>query len=233
LKLSDGLEPQSVAWLALKSTIEQIVPLEPSSMRLGERDFTWYRVANPDVLLEVAVTDGERPSEELDPFWSVTWRAAQGLDRFLADWELHEVRMLELGCGSGQAGTGAAARGARVTLTDAVELALQVARLNAWPVAERMQFKRLKWNAEQLTEPEFPIIIGSDLVYDPQLFLSLEACARQHLAPGGKLLLSEPYRHTGDHFAKWIVAAGWQQREHAVDLGDGRVPIRIFECELP
>jgi predicted nicotinamide N-methyase len=232
LKLSDGLDPQHTAWLALKRSIEQVVPLEPSSIRLGERDFTWYRVADPEVLLEAAVADGERPREELDPFWSVTWRAAQGLDRFLADWELPALRMLELGCGSGQAGTGAAARGAHVTLTDAVELALQVARLNAWPVAERMQFRRLKWGAEQLTEPKFPVIIGSDLVYDPQLFPSLEACARQHLAPGGTLLLSEPFRHTGDHFAKWIVAAGWQQHEHAVDLGDGRVPIRIFECEL-
>ena len=220
------------AWLELKATIERIVPLETTSICLGDREFIWYRVANPDALLEAAVANPQIPAVELDPFWAVAWRAAQGLDRFLANRDVHGVRILELGCGSGQAGTGAAARGACVTLTDAVELALQVARLNAWPVAEQMAFRRLRWNLDYLLEPPFPILIGSDLVYDPQLFPLLEACARQHLAPGGKLLLSEPHRHTGDHFAEWITQAGWQTCEHDVDLHDGRVPIRVFECWL-
>ncbi|MEZ6134195.1 MAG: SAM-dependent methyltransferase [Pirellulaceae bacterium] len=222
-------------WRALKSEIERTVSLTSTTIVLGEREFTWYRVAEPDQLLEVAVTDAHVPAEELDPFWSVTWRAAQGLDRFLGqylDSALAGKRVLELGCGSGQAGTGAAARGAIVTMTDAVPLAIQVAQLNAWPVAEQMQFLQLKWGSRALSEPRFPIVIGSDLVYDTSLFSQLEACVRQHICDSGRLYLSEPYRHTGDLFSKWIVERGWQTCEHEFDLQDGRVPIRVFECWL-
>lgn len=118
-------------------------------------------------------------------------------------------------------------------MTDAVQLALRVAQLNAWPVAERIEFRRLRWTIDRVDEATFPIIIGSDLVYDPNIFSLLEQCARQHLAPGGKLLLSEPHRHTGDKFSSWIVEAGWKSIEHDVDMKDGRVPIRVFECSLP
>lgn len=221
-------------WLALKRKIEQTVQLEHSEIQLGNRMFNWLKVANPDDLLVAAVASGpDMPAEELDPFWAATWRAAQGLDRFLDSLELRNVRVLELGCGSGQAGVGAAARGADVLLTDVVDLALQVAQLNSWPVRERVAFRRLNWKNEQLAEPKFPTIIGSDLVYDPNLFPLLDRCARLHLANNGKMYLSEPHRHTGDRFSQWIKDAGWSTVEHDVDMGDNRIPIRIFECSLP
>jgi predicted nicotinamide N-methyase len=201
-------------------------------LRLGGRHFDWYRVANPDVLLQKAALNNVQPAEDLDPFWAATWRAAIGLDQFLQRLSLREVRVLELGCGSGQAGVGAAAQHAQVTMTDAVGLALMVAKLNAWSLRDRIHFQRLRWTLDQLDQAPFPIVIGSDLVYDPSLFELLDVCARQHLADGGRMYLSEPHRHTGDRFSKWIRQAGWQTTEHDVDLQDSRVPIRIFECWL-
>lgn len=221
-------EPQ---WLRLKASIELSVSLVPTTIVLANQQFIWYRVSNPDQLLETAV-ESELPPEEVDPFWAATWRAALGLDRFLDRFDLQDRRILELGCGSGQAGVAAAARGANVTMTDAVPLALEVARLNAWPVRERVQLSQLNWKDPQLECEPFPMIIGSDLVYDPDLFPLLDGCARLYLQPAGKLLLSEPHRHTGDHFSSWIRRAGWQTIEHHVDLNDERIPIRIFECWL-
>lgn len=215
----------------LKLEIENSVQLEQTPIRLGGRDFDWYRVADPESLLEIAAAGNDpRPAEEVDPFWAATWRAALGLDRFLGQLEIRQQRILELGCGSGQAGTGAAARGALVTLTDSVELALKVAKLNSWPVTTRVQFKQLLWGKAAPLQEQFSIIIGSDLVYDPAHFPALEACARQHLEPAGKMYLSEPHRHTGDVFSKWIRNAGWTSIEHDIDLQDQRVPVRIFEC---
>lgn len=219
-------------WLALKAGIERVVPLEATTITLGNREFTWYRVSDPDRLLDAAVTDASTPAEEIDPFWAATWRAALGLDQFLGRLDIAGQRVLELGCGSGQAGVGAATRGAVVTMTDAVQLALQVARLNAWPVAEKINFQQLKWNGPPLDAAKFPIVIGSDLVYDTSLFAALESCAREHLAQSGRLYLSEPHRHTGNRFSTWIVEHGWRTREHDVDLRDQRIPIRIFECWL-
>lgn len=218
-------------WSALKARIEQFVTLRSQPIMLGGRELEWYRVIDGDRLLTSAVS-AQRPAEELDPFWAATWRAALGLDRFLAERDLTGVRVLELGCGSGQAGVGAAYRGALVTMTDAVGLALMVARLNAWPVRDRVAVRRLKWDAAPLPVPKFPCVIGSDLVYDPKLFPLLDRCARLHIAENGRLLLSEPHRHTGDRFSQWIRQAGWQSCEHDIDLNDGRVPIRIFECWL-
>ncbi|MBX3421206.1 MAG: methyltransferase domain-containing protein [Pirellulaceae bacterium] len=219
-------------WLNLKTEIERSVKLESTTIQLGERSFEWYRVAEPDQLLEAAVAS-QLPAEDVDPFWAASWRAARGLDRFLQRLNCQGLRILELGCGSGQAGVAAAARGVQVVMTDAVPLALQVARLNAWPVSERIRFQVLKWGQQRLASESFPIVIGSDLVYDPALFPKLEACARQHLEPDGRLLLSEPHRHTGDKFASWIVDAGWRIEQHDVHLDDQRVPIRIFDCYLP
>ena len=221
----------SPEWLRLKARIEQFVTLQSEPLELGGQQLDWYRVTNGERLLAIAVQSAHS-AEELDPFWATTWRAAVGLDRFMSQYDLQDARILELGCGSGQAGVGLALRGARVTLTDAVGIALLVARLNAWPVKKRVYVRRLKWDAPTLQEPHFPRIIGSDLVYAPSHFPLLERCARLHLSPGGRLFLSEPYRHTGDHFAQWIVQAGWQTIEHEVDLADGRVPIRVFECGL-
>ncbi|MEM7474434.1 MAG: SAM-dependent methyltransferase [Planctomycetota bacterium] len=220
-------------WQTLRSEVEKVVDLVDSPLRLAGKDLNWLRVANPDQLLEAAVVGaGSKSEAELDPFWAATWRAAIGLDAFLARLDLTGTRVLELGCGSGQAGTAAAMRGALVTSTDSVELALKVAKLNSWFVHERIQFRQLIWGQEQLDEPKFPVLIGSDLVYDPNLFPLLEPCARQHLAEGGRMYLSEPHRQTGDRFSTWIRQAGWKTIEHDIDLNDERVPVRVFECWL-
>lgn len=221
------------AYQRLRSQIETQVELSETTIRLGEQDFVWHRVRDPEQLLEAAAqAPDRRTAAELDPFWAATWRAAIGLDTFLSRLDLQDVRVLELGCGSGQAGIGAAARGGLVTMTDIVRLALQVAELNAMPVADRITFERLDWESGKLNCANFPIIIGSDLVYDTSLFPALSACGRRHLATGGRMFLSEPHRHTGDHFADWIRRDGWNVTEHDLDLQDQRVAVRVFECDL-
>lgn len=215
----------------LRAEIEKTISLVETTITLADQpNYRWFKVADPDQLLTAAVECQDQPATAVDPFWAVAWRAAQGLDAFLAREKLEGIRVLELGCGAGQAGIAAALRGATVTLTDAVSLALQVAELNAWPVRSSLQCKMLSWGDQQLDEPLFPLILGSDLVYDPSHFPQLAKCAAMHLAPAGRVLLSEPHRHTGDRFATWIIEAGWQCRMHDVDLRDNRIPIRIFEC---
>ncbi len=97
--------------------------------------------------------------------------------------DVRGLRVLELGAGSGRAGIAAAMRGAVVTITDTVDLALLVARLNSFLVRERVQIQRLRWAEQRLEAPAFPLVISSDLVYDPNHFPQLEQCAREHLAP--------------------------------------------------
>jgi predicted nicotinamide N-methyase len=141
--------------------------------------------------------------------------------------------VLELGGGSGRAGIAAALRGAQVCITDASNLALLACRYNARFVAPRVQVRRLDWAHPEALPRRYPLVLGSDIVYNPNLYPILEPCLRRALDKNGCVLLSEPQRHTGDRFEAWIRAAGWSCASDLVDLEDGERPIRIFQCRLP
>jgi predicted nicotinamide N-methyase len=114
-----------------------------------------------------------------------------------------------------------------------VPLALLVCKYNARFVEDRVTVRKLDWRDQSSGLGTFSLILGSDIVYDSKLFPILEPCLRRCLAENGTVYLSEPQRHTGDRFEKWIVAAGWQCNSHFVDLNDAERDIRIFECKLP
>ncbi len=218
--------------LRLLHRIQRSVPIEHTQTEIAGRAYPWTQVINPDRLLEEALLRNDRSEIELDPFWAATWRAAVGLERILDRYDLQNKRVLELGCGSGRTGIGAALRGATVTMTDVVGMAILVSRFNARLVKDKVQVRRLEWKNERIDQPPFDFIIGSDIVYDPALHAIVEPCLRRHLAPGGTVLLSEPQRHTGDRFQKWIQAAGWKLTTHYLDLQDNSREIRIFELKL-
>ena len=216
----------------LLARIQRLVPIEHTTTIIAGRSYPWTRVINPDQLLEQALSQSCKPAYEIDPFWAATWRAATGLERFLDQVDIAGERILELGCGSGRAGIGAALRGAQVVMTDVVGQALLVARFNARLVKHQVSIRRLEWQSEQLPGPKFRYIIGSDIVYDPALHPILEPCLRRHLTSDGVVFLSEPQRHTGDRFRAWIAAAGWRLQEHLVDLEDNNRAIRIMALRL-
>ncbi len=224
---------RSASEARLLARIQQQVPIEHTSTLIAGKVYPWTRVVDPDSLLLNALSKSREGTVELDPFWAASWRAAQGLDQFLGTLPcLNGIRILELGGGSGRAGISAGIRGAEVLITDAVPTALMVCKFNARQVAENVQVRLLDWRDRNTQLQPFPIIIGSDVVYDFKLFPVLEPCIRRHLAEGGVVYLSEPQRHTGDRFEKWIIAAGWKCTSTFVDLDDGQRQIRVFTCRL-
>jgi predicted nicotinamide N-methyase len=219
---------------SLLARIQRIVPIEETLTTIADQTVPWIKVTDPDHLLVQALTQGDDGGFELDPFWAAAWRAAIGMDQFLGRIGpcLVGQRVLELGGGSGRAGISAAMRGASVVITDAATAAMLVCRYNAYHVRHQVLVHRLDWRDRESKFGTFPMIVGSDIVYDPKLFPILEPCLRRHLAADGVVYLSEPQRHTGEQFKSWIQAAGWRLREHFVDLQDGEKEIRIFECRL-
>lgn len=165
----------------------------------------------------------------IDPFWATTWRAAAGLDRFLERSDLDDTPVLELGCGTGHAGIAAALRGARVVLTDGVEDPLMLVRKSIAPVADRCRVLRLRFGIDRLHGERFPMVLGSDVTYLRSLWPQLETCLRDHLAPGGEVLLSDPFRIIANEFRQWIRPRGWLYEEYSLDLEDDpRHPIRVM-----
>lgn len=220
--------------LRLFSRIDRRVPIQIAHMEILGQAWPWLEVRDPDQLLTRAVQAcGPRESFEWDPFWACTWRASIGLGQAAGGLLASDLPVLELGCGSGRAGIEAAMLGAQVTLTDAVSLALLAARWNGWPLQDRLRTVRLDWAAPPPQHhPRWPLILGSDVVYDPALWPLLEPCLRRYLAPGGRVLLSEPCRQTGDRFLVWFRRAGWRIDAGKIDLGDSKNPIRIIEAHI-
>ncbi len=217
--------------------LQRLVSIEHVHTRIADVDYPWTRVVDTDPLLESALRNALRNNVdecvEQDPFWAATWRAAIGLDHFLSSFEgLDGLDVLELGGGSGRAGISAALRGARVCITDASNMALLICRYNARFLADRVAVRRLEWSQPTELHRRYSLILGSDIVYNPNLYPILEPCMRQAVADDGVVLLSEPQRHTGDRFEKWIRAAGWRCDSTLLELGDDQRAIRIFQCRL-
>ena len=129
----------------------------------------------------------------------------------------------------GLAGTVAARIGMHVLFADLEPPALLFARLNSLPDAPHVRTRRLDWRRDRLGE-RFDVIIGADILYERKQWDFLEPFWRQHLGPGGRVLLGEPGRQTGDLFVDWIGPRGWRLERHTEETPAKRV--RIFELRL-
>lgn len=202
-----------------------------SEVRIAGQPCSLAVASDPEgMLLEACERQDAGESGVIDPFWATTWRAAAGLDRFLDRLELEQLRVLELGCGTGHAGLAAALRGARVVLTDGVSDPLLLVQMSTWEVRDRCEVRRLRFGIDHVPGPRFPLILGSDVTYLRQLWPELDDCLKDHLTEDGQVLLSDPFRIIANEFRDWIVGRGWHYVEHSVHLPDDREhPIRVMQ----
>lgn len=186
--------------------------------------------SDPDGML-IEVCERQDAGEEgvIDPFWATTWRAASGLDHYLARIDLTQMRILELGCGTGLAGLAAVHRGGQVVLTDGVDDPLLLVRMSSWEVRDRCRVEQLRFGIDRLDEPRFPLILGSDVTYLRTIWPKLDQCLKDHLADGGEVLLCDPYRIIANEFRDWIRKQDWRYEEHRIELEDDpEHPIRVM-----
>ena len=115
------------------------------------------------------------------------------------------IRVLELGCGVGLAGIAAARAGGQVMMTDYEPDALDFARLNAaenLPEAKlrrTVRFAVLDWRTPYEGE-RYPLVIGSDIIYDRSLFEPLLVRFDECLTLRGRVILTDPDRSIGRAF---------------------------------
>ena len=201
------------------------------TVQIADRECQLAVASDPDsMLIEACQRQDAGEQGVIDPFWATTWRAASGLDRYLSRLDLQDIRVLELGCGTGHAGLAAAHRGGRVVLTDGVSDPLLLVRMSSWELRDRCQVRRLRFGLDRLDQPRFPWILGSDVTYLRSLWPVLDQCMKDHLDDGGQVLLSDPYRIIANEFRDWIQQHGWHYSEHRVQLADdSEHPIRVMQ----
>lgn len=146
------------------------------------------------------------------PFGLLLWDAAPVLATALVDLgeAIADRGVLELGAGVGLVGLVAQASGARVLQTDHGAEALALARANA----RRNRIDGIAWALADWTDwretRTFDLVIGSDILYEPALHGALLAIFAKNLAPGGRVLLTDPGRTTTPRFITAMETAGWK-----------------------
>ncbi|MDB4887779.1 MAG: Methyltransferase6 [Gemmatimonadetes bacterium] len=149
--------------------------------------------------------------ENRRPYGVVLWPAAIALahDLELRGATLAGSRLLELGAGTGLPGLLAASMGARVMQTDRQEVALAICRRNAArnAVAD-VALRAVEWEGCDLGE-RFDWIIGSDIAYAPAAHGALRRLFARHLAPGGRVLLADPFRGASLPLLQGLEEDGW------------------------
>jgi len=192
---------------AVRETIRETVYLDGHT-------FDIERPVDPDALFDHPWVRSAYAADTYTPYWAALWPSARMLAKAVLrePWEKYPrpVRVLEVGCGLGLAGIACLARGLDVAFSDVDETALAFAAANA---------KRNGFTAGYRTLPldfrcppddvKYPVVIGSDLMYEERLVNPLVGLLAAVLAPGGVCLIADPDRHAARVFKWKLQEAGY------------------------
>ena len=125
--------------------------------------------------------------------------------------------------------------GASVVQTDRLELALDVCRRNAARNGARtIEHRVADWTDWSDTD-RYDVILGSDVVYSEPMQPHVRRILETNLAPGGRVLLADPFRLSSIRFLESLEADGWRVAMSKWTVGEERTPrpIGVFELSPP
>ncbi len=197
---------------------------------LGSRGIKIKVVKNSEEILAESI------NAEETPVWVELWPSSLALARWI--WNgpaLTGKSVLELGAGLGLPGVVAAMKGADVLQTDYIAEALEIARENA--CLNRVNGIRTAvadWRYFDISET-FDCIMGSDILYHPDLNQFLKKIFQNNLGPRGKVIMADAGRKDSLAFVRELLMDGWQVLEEHIrvrqDCFDYR--ISVFQMEPP
>ncbi|HSD09700.1 MAG TPA: methyltransferase, partial [Candidatus Binatia bacterium] len=187
-----------------------LVEFEHASVRIA-----LYQVAGLENLVDREALLREDLVPE-PPYWAHLWIGARALARNLAEaGSLSGTSVLDLGCGLGLTGLVAAGLGAEVWCVDREAAALEFVRESARRNRlEHVHCVELDFVAGALGR-RFDIILGAEIVYDPQSYAPLCDFLEQHLGPKGVLHLTDAFRSDAESFFAELRRRGFEGRRRS------------------
>ena len=206
------------------------------SVGVGPYEVQVERVRNLDQLFEALVAKGDEHADVIDeriPYWAELWPSSIALGRWLLaeNWLKKGQRVVEIGCGLGLSGIVAGFTGAAVTLTDYQPEALELVRYNWWLNHGREpQVAVMDWRQPD-PALQAEVVLAADVAYEARAFFPLMRSFDALLAPGGRVLLSEPGRKVAKDFFRALPLHGFRFRQHeqAVTYRDFTTPVQLYE----
>ncbi|PRB82790.1 methyltransferase [Pseudomonas sp. MYb185] len=160
--------------------------------------------------------------------WSLfgqLWPASQALARAVKQIDIHNLRILEIGCGLGLPSLVLQRRGADVTASDHHPLSESFldynAALNHLPA---IPYLDLPWTDGHEDVGHFDLIVGSDILYERNHADMLAGLIRRIAAPRAKVLITCPGRGYRNQFSRLLQALGFQLTETRMAFSEGEKP---------
>lgn len=180
-------------------------------------------VLHPETLFDQMLEKGNNHDDVVNeriPYWAELWPASIAMAEFLLNnRHLSEgKRLLEIGCGLGLAGIGANLSNAQVTISDYLQEAVDLAKIN-W----RLNFdtppnvRLLDWHFPPDGE-KFEIIIGADVLYDKMNHSALSIFFDKMLVPGGIIILTDPKRSATGRFFELPKMQEYRNLQHTITV---------------
>lgn len=183
-----------------------------------------YALADAESAIDAGALLRERVIAD-PPYWALVWTGARAIAAVASNMTFPwGMQVLDLGCGLGFAGLAAARRGAEVTFGDYLEAPMDfvretIARLGL----DRCHARVIDFTAPHDDGRRYDLILAADIVYDPAHYAPLAAYLDTHLAPGGRILLTESLRADATVFLDGLKARGFRDEKSALwVMEDGR-----------
>ena len=144
------------------------------------------------------------------PFFGMLWPSGVLLADLLSREPLGAGRILELGCGLGMASLVINARGGDILATDYHPRAEAFLHDNSQRNAlADTPFQRLDWRVPDPDLGVFDLIIGSDLLYEPDHPVLLSEFLARHSDATTRIIIVDPKRRLHVRFRKQMAIAGF------------------------
>ena len=154
------------------------------------------------------------------PMFGVIWDSGRVLARLMLDYEIQGKSFLEIGCGIGLASLVLGRRGATVTATDhhpeAGTFLTENIRINQ---TRPIPFVRTGWADETEGLGRYDVIIGSDLLYEPDHDRLLSAFIQRHSHPACEVIIVDPGRGNQNRFTREMETLGFAHSRRQPESG--------------
>ena len=212
--MAQDIEPET--HLVAERETEYTGPVKITSLKFGGRTIQVVRPADPDRLLDDPLVRQWNQCDDYMPYWAYLWPGALFLAEAVArePWPLGTtlappLRALEIGCGVGLAGLVALSRGLSVCFTDYDHAPLHFVRRSAHENGfdpASYSTRLLDWR--DLPDESYPVILGSDVLYERRLVPIVANLLAKLLEPGGLGLVACPGRSSAEGFCPTLAALG-------------------------
>ena len=170
------------------------------------RELVIKRPDDPEGLIDEARFD----EDEFLPYWAELWPSGIALAELVAELDLQDRRVLEVGCGLALPSFAAALAGGDVLATDWAREAVDLVALNARENGLALTSVVLDWGSARVGEiGQFDLVLAADVLYEERNAAPLLRVLEVTVAQGGEALIADPGRRHAAAFFELAQAAGW------------------------